>query len=108
DVAEARGALTERLPGYMVPTLVTLEALPLTPNGKVDVRGLPAPGHTAGQYRAPSTPTEETLAGIYAEVLGIDRVGVDDSFFDLGGDSISAMRVIAAVNASLDADLAVP
>ncbi|WP_156656064.1 non-ribosomal peptide synthetase, partial [Mycobacterium sp. 852002-51971_SCH5477799-a] len=108
DLAEARAALSERLPGYMVPTLVSLEALPLTPNGKVDVRSLPAPGHTAGQYRAPSTPAEETLARIYADVLGIDRVGVDDSFFDLGGDSISAMRVIAAVNATMDADFAVP
>jgi thioesterase domain-containing protein/acyl carrier protein len=108
DPIEARVALGTRLPGYMVPSLVTLEALPLTPNGKVDVRRLPAPGHAAGEYRAPSTPAEETLASIYAEVLGIDRVGVDDSFFDLGGDSISAMRVIAAVNASLDADLAVP
>ncbi|OBK90416.1 hypothetical protein A5652_11710 [Mycobacterium sp. 1165178.9] len=108
DPAEARVALTERLPGYMVPTLVALDALPLTPNGKVDVRSLPAPGHNAGQYRAPSTPTEERLARIYSDVLGLERVGVDDSFFDLGGDSISAMRVIAAVNASLDADLAVP
>ncbi|MEE2855521.1 MAG: amino acid adenylation domain-containing protein, partial [Actinomycetota bacterium] len=108
DLAAARAALTERLPGYMVPTLVTLDALPLTPNGKVDVRSLPAPGHTAGQYRAPSTPIEETLAGIFADVLGIDRVGVDESFFDLGGDSISAMRVIAAVNDGLDVDLAVP
>jgi amino acid adenylation domain-containing protein/non-ribosomal peptide synthase protein (TIGR01720 family) len=108
DPVEARVALGTRLPGYMVPSLVTLEALPLTPNGKVDVRRLPAPEYTAGEYRAPSTPAEETLASIYAEVLGIDRVGVDDSFFDLGGDSISAMRVIAAVNASLDADLAVP
>ncbi|OBH58228.1 hypothetical protein A5686_24940 [Mycobacterium sp. E2479] len=107
DPAEARAALAERLPGYMVPSLLALEALPLTPNGKVDVHRLPAPD-TAGRYRAPSTPTEKTLAGIYAEVLGVDRVGIDDSFFDLGGDSISAMRVIAAINASLDADLAVP
>ena len=52
-------------------------------------------------------PVEEILAGIYAQVLGVERVGVDDSFFDLGGDSLSAMRVIAAINKSLDADVAV-
>ena len=92
----------------MIPTaVVVVEALPLTPNGKLDTRALPAPEYSAGGYRAPASPTEEILAGIYAQVLGLDRVGVDDSFFDLGGDSLSAMRVIAAVNTSLDADLAV-
>ena len=79
----------------------------MTPNGKLDTRALPAPEYTAGGYRAPANAVEEILAGIYAQVLGLDRVGVDDSFFDLGGDSLSAMRVIAAVNTSLDADLAV-
>ncbi len=59
------------------------------------------------RYRAPATAVEEILAGIYAQVLGVERVGVDDSFFDLGGDSLSAMRLIAAVNAALDADLSV-
>ncbi|ORA15463.1 non-ribosomal peptide synthase/polyketide synthase, partial [Mycobacterium arosiense] len=108
DAASVRGALAERLPAYMVPAAVmALEALPLTRNGKLDTRALPAPEYTAGEYRAPETPTEEILAGIYAEILGAERVGIDDSFFDLGGDSISAMRLIAAINASLDADLAV-
>ena len=60
-----------------------------------------------GSYRAPTSAVQETLAGIYAQVLGLERVGVDDSFFDLGGDSLSAMRLIAAVNTSLDADLSV-
>ncbi|WP_297847969.1 non-ribosomal peptide synthetase, partial [Mycobacterium sp.] len=108
DPARMRAALAERLPAYMVPAaVVEIDAMPLTPNGKLDVRALPAPEYTAGQYRAPETPTEEILAGVYAQVLGVERVGVDDSFFDLGGDSISAMRLVAAVNASLDTGLAV-
>ena len=110
DPAGIRAALGEGLPGYMVPTaVVVLDALPLTPNGKLDTRALPAPEYRgADRYRAPTTPTEETLAGIYAQVLGLERVGVDDSFFELGGDSLSAMRLIAAINTSLDAGLSVP
>src|SRR2546430_7959830 len=92
----------------MVPAaVVVLEVPPLTVTGKLDTRPLPAPEYAVGEYRAPTNPTEEILADIYAQVLGLDRVGVDDSFFDLGGDSISAMRLIAAVNTSFDADLSV-
>jgi glycopeptidolipid biosynthesis protein len=108
DPAQMRGALAKRLPPYMVPTaIVVLEALPLTSNNKVDTRALPAPENGNVDYRAPSNAIEEILVGIYAQVLGVERVGVDDSFFDLGGDSISAMRLIAAINTALDAQLAV-
>jgi acyl carrier protein len=80
----------------------------LTPNGQLDKRALPPPEYQeTDRYRAPASPVEEILAGIYAQVLGVERVGVDDSFFDLGGNSLSAMRVIAAINTALDASLAV-
>ncbi|WP_156662515.1 non-ribosomal peptide synthetase, partial [Mycobacterium sp. 1274761.0] len=109
DPAAIRPALAQQLPGYMVPAaVVVMEALPLTVNGKLDTRALPAPDFTdTDRYRAPATAVEEILAGIYAQVLGVERVGVDESFFDLGGDSLLAMRLIAAVNKSLGAGLSV-
>ncbi|MGH3639737.1 MAG: condensation domain-containing protein, partial [Mycobacterium sp.] len=109
DPAKTRSQLAERLPAYMVPaTIIVLDTLPLTVNGKLDTRALPPPEHQdVDHYRAPGTPAEEILADIYAHVLGLERVGVDDSFFSLGGDSLSAMRLIAAINTGLDADLRV-
>lgn len=109
DLSGARSRLAELLPPYMVPAAVlVVPALPLTVNGKLDTQALPSPQYQdAGRYRAPASAVEEVLASIYAEILGFDRVGVDDSFFDLGGDSLSAMRLAASVNKALDTDLAV-
>ena len=109
DPAATRAKLAEQLPDYMVPTaVVVLAALPLTANRKLDKRALPAPEYQdADRYRAPSSPIEEILAGIYARVLGIERVGVDESFFDLGGNSLTAMRLISTINTGLDAHLSV-
>ncbi|WP_156425243.1 non-ribosomal peptide synthetase, partial [Mycobacterium sp. GA-1285] len=100
--AEARTALMERLPAYMVPTaVVALDALPLTVNGKLDVRSLPAPDYQqADRYRGPGDEVEEILADIYAQVLGLERVGVDESFFELGGDSILSMQVASRARAA--------
>ena len=102
DPLEIRAALGERLPAYMVPAaIVVLDVLPVTVNGKLDKRALPAPEYTAGdRYRAPGNAVEEILAGIYAQVLGLDRVGVEDSFFALGGDSILSMQVVARARAA--------
>ncbi|MET0453680.1 MAG: amino acid adenylation domain-containing protein, partial [Mycobacterium sp.] len=109
DPTAVKEAMAERLPRYMVPAaIVLLDALPMTVNGKLDARALPAPEYLdRDRYRAPATPTEEILTGVFSDVLGVDRVGVDDSFFDLGGDSISAMRLTTAINGALNTDLSV-
>ncbi|HSG41035.1 MAG TPA: amino acid adenylation domain-containing protein, partial [Thermoanaerobaculia bacterium] len=98
--AEAlRESLKSRLPAYMVPSaFVFLEALPLTPNGKVDRKALPEPGAgTAELLAGPLTPAEELLAGIWCDVLGLERVGVHQDFFELGGHSLIATRVASRV-----------
>jgi aspartate racemase len=97
-INELRSFLKEKLPEYMVPSVfVFLDALPLTPNGKVDRKALPAPDHSSLEldqsFVAPRTPVEEMLAGIWAKLLGVDRVGVRDNFFDLGGHSLLAVRL---------------
>jgi amino acid adenylation domain-containing protein/non-ribosomal peptide synthase protein (TIGR01720 family) len=108
DAASVRGQVAQRLPEYMVPAaVVVLEALPVTANGKLNRAALPAPQFTSAGGREAGTAAEEVVCGLFAEVLGAERVGADDSFFDLGGDSLLAMRLVARVRAVLDAELSV-
>ncbi|MFH8407132.1 non-ribosomal peptide synthase/polyketide synthase [Streptomyces sp. NPDC018019] len=104
--AALRRFLGQRLPRFMVPAAVVLLcALPLTANGKLDRRALPAPDFTAPEGgRAPGSPPEELMSTLFAEVLGLPAVGADDGFFDLGGDSLLAARLISRVRAVFGAD----
>ena len=108
---DLRAFLADRLPAYMVPSaFVTLDALPLTPNGKVDRRALPAPELAAeggAPFVAPRGPIEETLAGIFSELLRIpaDRVGAHDGFFELGGHSLLATQAVTRVRSALGVEL---
>ncbi|MEU8975768.1 amino acid adenylation domain-containing protein [Streptomyces monashensis] len=98
--AELRAFLARRLPEAMVPaTVMVVDEMPLTPNGKADRAALPRPQFRAADYRAPRSPAEEVLAGCFAEVLSLARVGIDDDFLSLGGDSIQAMRVASGARA---------
>ena len=108
--AELRDHLARSVPDYMVPAaFATLDALPLTPNNKVDRKALPRPvetGPAPGRaYAAPRTPTEELLAAIWADVLKVERVGIHDHFFEMGGNSLMVLRLISRIRKDLDVTL---
>ncbi|WP_420126162.1 amino acid adenylation domain-containing protein [Longimicrobium sp.] len=109
DPGELRAHLRHSLPDYMVPgAFVVLEQLPLTPNGKIDRRALPAPDPAAGADRAaPRTPTEEILAGLWGELLGLEGVGADDDFFALGGHSLLATRLVSRIREAFGVEMAI-
>jgi acyl carrier protein len=110
SVGELREYLKQRLPDYMVPSSVMLmEKLPLTANGKIDRRALPAPeksrAELSGSFVAPRGPLEETLADIWAEVLGVEQIGVDDNFFDLGGHSLMLTQLASRIREQFQVEL---
>ncbi|QRK05623.1 amino acid adenylation domain-containing protein [Archangium violaceum] len=111
STAELRSFLQTRLPEHMVPSaFVALEKLPLSPNGKLDRRALPAPEigkpHAGQPFEAPRTELEQLIAGIWKEVLQVERVGVDDAFFALGGNSLLALQVHRRLKTALGTELA--
>jgi acyl carrier protein len=110
--SELREYLSKTLPDYMIPSaFVRLDAMPVTPNGKIDCRALPEPEKTRPELRityvAPQTDIEANLARIWGEVLHLDRVGSHDNFFDLGGHSLAASRVISRVIQTFQLELPV-
>ncbi|SNT48375.1 non-ribosomal peptide synthetase [Rhodococcoides kyotonense] len=103
DSAELIVFVRDTLPSYMVPTsIVVLDALPLGTSGKLDRAALPSPEFRVNEYLPPTTAAEEIVAEVYSQVLGLPRVGTDDNFFDLGGNSLVATQVVARIGAALD------
>ncbi|NMN96346.1 amino acid adenylation domain-containing protein [Nocardiaceae bacterium YC2-7] len=103
DGQSLRSAVGNGLPPYMVPSaIVVLDEFPLNTSGKLDRKALPSPTLQDREFRAPTTPVQEIVAGVFADVLGIERVGLDDDFFALGGNSLIATQVVARLGATLD------
>lgn len=109
DSAELRRYAGSRLPDYMVPSaFIALPELPLTPNGKLNRNALPTPDHSAGMStRGPRTPQEEILCALFAEVLGLSHIGIDDSFFDRGGHSLLASNLMLRIRDALGVELGI-
>ncbi|WP_280476637.1 amino acid adenylation domain-containing protein, partial [Nocardia asiatica] len=108
DAQALRAAIGETLPTYMVPAaIVVLAAFPLNSSGKLDRKALPEPTFETKHFRAPATAVEEIVAGVFGEVLGLGRVGADDDFFALGGNSLVATQVVARLGAAVGARVAV-
>ena len=110
NISELRRALSRKLLDYMIPqSFVILDQLPLLPNGKVNRQALPKPTtvrpHLEGPFIAPRSPVEERLANIWAEVLDLDEIGIDDNFLELGGDSLRAGQVISRVISTFRVEL---
>ncbi|MFC8179074.1 amino acid adenylation domain-containing protein [Rhodococcus sp. NPDC057297] len=106
DAADIRAVTARFVPDYMVPTsIVVVDRLPVGPNGKLDRRALPAPAVQVRTHRAPATPVEEIVASTYSDMLGAPRVGLDDDFFALGGNSLIATQVVARLGAELSTDV---
>jgi len=109
DPAILRHGLARVLPDYMVPAaIVQLDKVPLTVNGKLDVRALPDPDFLASKsYRGPRTMREEALCSLFNEVLGLEHVGINDNFFEIGGHSLLAIRLVSRIRATLDLELSI-
>ncbi|WIN00179.1 amino acid adenylation domain-containing protein [Actinoplanes oblitus] len=107
DPRALRERLAGELPEYMVPAVVVLDAVPVTSNGKIDKDALPAPSTVAAPGRAPRDAREGVLCALFAELLGVPQVGIDDDFFQLGGHSLLATRLISRIRAALQADLTI-
>jgi amino acid adenylation domain-containing protein len=110
--SDLRGFLKQKLPDYMIPgAFVMLDALPLTPNGKVDRKALPIPDagrpELSQTFVAPSTATEELVAGIWSEILGVEKIGIHDNFFDLGGHSLRVIQVVSRIRQTFDLEISV-